>query len=271
MLKALKSKKGFAGVAVAVGVGVMAVMKQQEQPKKVVNIIALHGEIGESSAILGTSKTFNYDKMESIIVKSFENNPVAVALSINSGGGSPAQSSMIMKLIKRQSIKKKIPVIAFVQDIAASGGYMVALAADEIYADEFSTVGSIGVVRSDFGFVGLLKELGIERRLMTSGNHKATMDPFSRVTEEEKKSEQKKMDVMHKLFIDMVKTSRGDKLDKDHDYYNGDVWIGKDAVSNGLIDGIGYLAPVMLEKYGDDVTFVQFKSKEGLIKSLMGG
>ena len=178
----------------------------------------------------------------------------AVALAINSPGGSAAQSHLIYRRIRQLADEKKIPVIAFVEDVGASGGYMIACAADEIVCDESSIVGSIGVVGGSFGFDKLIEKLGIERRLYTSGENKAMLDPFlpEKPADVEKlKTIQKEI---HESFIALVKERRGSKLDsRETALFSGEYWTGGRAVKLGLADAVGDLRGTLRERYGDQV------------------
>jgi serine protease SohB len=179
----------------------------------------------------------------------------AVALAINSPGGSATQSHLIFKRIRALSAEKKLPVIAFVEDAAASGGYMIACAADEIVADTSSIVGSIGVVGGSFGFHKLIERIGIERRLYTSGEHKAMLDPFLPEKPDDVERLKALQREIHELFIDLVKTSRGAKLDTAAtDLFSGEYWIGTRALKLGLIDAVGDLRGFLRERFGKEVS-----------------
>lgn len=194
--------------------------------------------------------------------------PSAVALVINSPGGSPVQSSLIAARIRRLSAEKDVPVVAFVEDIAASGGYWLATAADEIWVDESSLVGSIGVIYASFGFNDVMSKIGVDRRIHAAGKSKSFMDPFS---------PQKKADVtrlkalqepIHQAFITQVQSRRGAKLAKGKDLFTGDIWVGHQAVETGLADGVGHLVPKMKERFGDDVRFIPYGRKRPLLARL---
>jgi serine protease SohB len=178
----------------------------------------------------------------------------AVALSINSPGGAAAQSHLIHRRIRSLADEKKLPVIAFVEDVAASGGYMIACAADEIIADASSIVGSIGVVGGAFGFDKLIEKIGIERRLYTSGENKAMLDPFL----PEKPQDVEKLKALqreiHESFIALVKSRRGDKLDsRESALFSGEYWTGQRGQTLGLVDAVGDLRSVLRERYGEKV------------------
>src|SRR5947209_2471003 len=178
----------------------------------------------------------------------------AVALLINSPGGSPVQSHLIYRRIRQLAAEKNVRVIAFAEDVAASGGYMIACAADEIICDSSSIVGSIGVVGGSFGFAKLLEKLGIERRLYTSGEHKAMLDPFLPENSEDVDRLKAVQREIHEGFIELVKQSRGARLKgPEQTLFSGEYWTGSTAVALGLADGIGDLRSVMGERVGEDV------------------
>ena len=194
----------------------------------------------------------------------------AVALAINSPGGSPAQTSLIFRRIRALAAEKDVPVLAFTEDVAASGGYWLACAADEIFADESSIIGSIGVVASSFGFVELMEKFGVERRLHTQGDKKSLMDPFS----PEKPADVRRLTALQKdifeAFKDTVRERRGKKLKlAERQAFSGEIWTGRKALKHGLIDGIGDLRSVMRERYGDDVRFKVLGREPGLLGRLM--
>ena len=178
----------------------------------------------------------------------------AVALAINSPGGSPAQSHLIFRRIRQLAEEKKIPVFAFIEDIGASGGYMLACAADEIVCDEFSMVGSIGVVGGSFGMVKLIEKLGIERRLYTAGERKVLLDPFLPEKPEDVKRLKAIQKDIHENFIAMVKERRGIRLrGADKTLFSGEFWTAQAALELGVIDRIGDLRSSLRERFGDKV------------------
>ena len=178
----------------------------------------------------------------------------AIALLINSPGGSPVQSHLIYRRIRQLAAEKNVRVIAFAEDVAASGGYMIACAADEIICDSSSIVGSIGVVGGSFGFAKLMDKLGIERRLYTSGEHKAMLDPFLPENSEDVDRLKAVQREIHEGFIELVKQSRGARLKgPEQTLFSGEYWTGSTAVAFGLADGIGDLRSVMRERFGEDV------------------
>jgi serine protease SohB len=181
-------------------------------------------------------------------------NASAVAVAINSPGGSPVQSHLIFRRIRDLAQEKGRRVIAFVEDAAASGGYMIACAADEIIADPYSIVGSIGVVGGSFGFDKAMEKLGIERRLYTSGEHKAMLDPFLPENADDVERLKKLQREIHDDFIGLVKSRRGGKLNgPENDLFSGEYWTGRRGLELGLVDGIGDLRGVLRERFGDKV------------------
>jgi signal peptide peptidase SppA len=190
----------------------------------------------------------------------------AVALIINSPGGSPAQSHLIFRRIRQLSEEKKIPVIAFIEDVGASGGYMLACAGDEILCDPYSIVGSIGVVGGSFGFPKLMDKLGIERRLYTAGERKVTLDPFLPEKPDDVKRLKAIQKDIHEHFIGMVKERRGAKLNgADKTLFSGEFWTAQKAIELGLADGIGELRSVLRARYGEKVRTPLISAERGLL------
>ncbi len=181
--------------------------------------------------------------------------PKAVALVINSPGGSPVQSALIAARIRRLAEELKIPVHAVVEDLAASGGYWLATAADDIHVDGNSIVGSIGVISAGFGLHELLNRYGVERRVYTSGKSKSQLDPFSPENPEDVARLRSLQDQVHQNFIAQVKARRGAKLVADESLFTGEFWVGTRAVELGLADGLGHLVPMMQARYGEKVRF----------------
>ena len=201
-----------------------------------------------------------------LIEKAFtRGKPVAVALEINSPGGSPVQSSLIAARIRRLAEEKQIPVIAFVEDIAASGGYWLAVAADEIYADANSVVGSVGVISAGFGAHELMARQGVERRVYTAGKSKSMLDPFRPENPEDVERLKVLLEDIHGNFIDHVTDRRGDKLDKDTELFTGQVWLAKKATDLGLIDGIGHINPMLKQRFGDKVQLRRYGVRRPLL------
>jgi signal peptide peptidase SppA len=198
-------------------------------------------------------------------------NAKAVALVINSPGGSPVQSRQIYLRIRQLAAEKKLPVLVFVEDVAASGGYMIACAGDEIFCDPSSILGSIGVVGGTFGFQELIKKIGVERRLYTAGAHKAMLDPFLPENPDDVARVKALQREIHAIFIALVKQSRGAKLKGSDDVlFTGEYWAGETSVSLGLADAIGDLRTVLRARYGDKVKTPVIAPSTGLLSGLLG-
>lgn len=192
--------------------------------------------------------------------------PQAVALQINSPGGSPVQSSLIGARIRRLSEENNVPVFAFVEDVAASGGYWLAAAADEILVDPSSVLGSIGVISSSFGAHEFIARHGVERRVYTAGTSKSMLDPFVPEKAEDVDRLKHMLEDIHGHFIDHVKNRRGAKLVTDQDLFTGEIWVGQRAIDVGLADGIGHLAPVMEERFGPKVKYTRYGQKRSVLR-----
>ena len=178
----------------------------------------------------------------------------AVALAINSPGGSPVQSSLIARRIRQLATEKKVPVVAFAEDVAASGGYWLACAADEIYADASSIVGSIGVIAASFGFAEMIEKIGVKRRIYTAGERKSILDPFRPENPEDVERLKSIQAEIHAGFQAWVRERRGDRLRAGpEELFNGEFWTGKRALELGLIDGLDDLRSAMRRRFGDDV------------------
>src|SRR5438270_6819054 len=198
-------------------------------------------------------------------------NAKAVALVINSPGGSPVQSRQIYLRIRQLAAEKKLPVLVFVEDVAASGGYMIACAGDEIFCDPSSILGSIGVVGGSFGFQDLIKKIGVERRLYTAGEHKATLDPFLPENPDDVSRVKALQREIHAIFIALVKGSRGSRLKGADDLlFTGEYWAGETSVSLGLADAIGDLRSTLRARYGDKVLTPVIAPSSGLLSGLLG-
>jgi serine protease SohB len=235
-----------------------------------VSVLRLYGAIGVSRGIGG--RGLSHPPLEKAIDEAFAGKRVkAVALAINSPGGAPGQSSLIARHIRRLADEKDIPVIAFCEDVAASGGYLLACAADEIFVNEYSIAGSIGVISASFGAQDAIQRIGVERRVHTAGERKVLMDPFSEERPEDVARLKALQKDIHARFIDWVKVSRKDRLIEGTPLFEGDVWVGERAVEVGLADGVGELKPVLKERFGKDVTFKDYGGeKRGLLARLMG-
>src|ERR1700720_4711959 len=198
-------------------------------------------------------------------------NAKAVALVINSPGGSPVQSRQIYLRIRQLAAEKKLPVLVFVEDVAASGGYMIACAGDEIFCDPSSILGSIGVVGGSFGFQELIKKVGVERRLYTAGAHKAMLDPFLPENPDDVARVKALQREIHAIFIALVKQSRGAKLKGTDDVlFTGEYWAGEPSVSLGLADAIGDLRSTLRARYGDKVLTPVIAPATGMLSGLLG-
>ena len=199
-----------------------------------------------------------------LIEKAFAFEAPAVAISINSPGGSPVQSRLIYKRIRDLAAEKNKRVLVFVEDVAASGGYMIALAGDEIIADPSSIVGSIGVVSASFGFPELLKKIGVERRVHTAGQNKSVLDPFRPEKPEDVERLKALQLEVHETFIDMVKERRGPKLKDDPDLFTGLFWTGKRGLDLGLVDALGDMRGVLKQRYGAKTRLKLISQPRGL-------
>jgi len=198
-------------------------------------------------------------------------NAKAVALMINSPGGSPVQSRQIYLRIRQLAAEKKLPVLVFVEDVAASGGYMIACAGDEIFCDPSSIMGSIGVVGGSFGFQEMIKRIGVERRLYTAGEHKGMLDPFLPENPDDVARLKAIQREIHALFIALVKQSRGTRLKGSDDVlFTGEYWAGETSVSLGLADAIGDLRSTLRARYGDKVVTPLVAPSSGLLSGLLG-
>ncbi len=231
-----------------------------------VSVIRFSGVIADSN---NKRSGVSYNKFVKAINKAFEPKDIdAVVLVVNSPGGSPAQCSLIGSHMRRLADKNKTPVYAFVEDVAASGGYWLSCIADEIYVQDSSIVGSIGVVSASFGFEGFIKKHGVERRVHTAGKSKSFMDPFLPVDEKDVKRLKELQVGIHKSFKDWIKSRRGDKLKgTDATLFEGQIWAGHDAIEKGLVDGINDVEGFLAEKFGDDVKKIECSPSD---KKLLG-
>ena len=236
--------------------------------KLVIPHVRLTGVIGSAGKF---KQGIDLAGQHEILKKAFSLKKIShVAISINSPGGSPVQSHLIYSYIRQLAKKKKVKVLIFAEDVAASGGYLISCAGDEIYANSSSIIGSIGVIYSSFGFTELIKKIGVERRVHTAGKNKSTLDPF---LDEKKEDIERLKNIqldLHKDFIDVVEKSRGSKLKKlEVELFSGEFWSGSKAKNLGLIDNIGDANKILREKYGEDIIIKKFeKSKSWLSKKL---
>ena len=238
----------------------------------VIPVVRMMGAIAAGGGRLG-GRTLSLAAVAGPLAKAFAmKDAPCVAISVNSPGGSPVQSRLIFSRIRELAAQHEKKVIIFVEDVAASGGYMIALAGDEIIADETSIVGSIGVVSASFGFNKAIEKLGIDRRVYTAGQNKVSLDPF----QPEKKSDidyLKKLQLeIHQIFIDMVKERRSTALSDDKDIFTGRFWTAIKGKELGLIDGFGHMSSVLKERYGEDtkLKLVQEKKRMFGLGSLGG-
>jgi len=247
-------------------------LKRFVEKSPVVAVLPLYGVIASGGGKL-RGENINLSGMAEKIEDAFSTkNLSAVALPINSPGGSPVQSSLIFDRIRQLADEKEIPVYAFAEDVMASGGYWLGLCADEIYVNQNSVVGSIGVVSAGFGFTALLEKVGVERRAYSAGENKMKLDPFSPEKEDDVVWLKKLQTEIHENFKDLVKNRRGDRLKKrkDKELFSGDVWTGPKAVELGLVDGIADIRSFMREKYGEKVKFKRFEGRQGFLQRKLG-
>jgi len=225
----------------------------------------------EVNGTIASDQPANADLLISSIRNAFESEKAAgLILRINSPGGSPVQSGYVFDEIRRlKETRPDFPVYAVIMDLGASGAYYIAAAADEIYADKASLVGSIGVVGSGFGFVDTMKMLGVERRTYTSGEHKGFLDPFQPERGEEKEFWQSVLKVTHRQFIDQVKLGRGDRLKESPELFSGLIWSGEQALELGLIDGLSSSSQLAREKLGTE-ELVNFTYQKPPWEALIG-
>lgn len=228
-----------------------------------------HTALVELQGIIADGETASADNIVTALKSAFEDEKTeGVILRINSPGGTPVQAGYIYDEIVRLREKyPDTPLYAVVSDMAASGGYYVAAAADEIYASNSSIVGSIGVRMDSFGVVDAMEKLGIESRTLTAGEHKALLDPFSPVDEKAQQHLQAMIDEIHQQFIDAVKKGRGDRLKENNDIYTGLIWTGKEALEFGLVDKIGSASYVAREVIGAE-EIVEYSVEEDVLERL---
>ncbi|TYC67615.1 S49 family peptidase [Stappia sp. BW2] len=237
--------------------------KRFRNDKTVIPVVRLSGAIGGggplrsglslATASIPLEKAFSMKKAP------------AVALVINSPGGSPVQSRLIFKRIRDLAKENEKDVLVFVEDVAASGGYMIALAGDEIFVDPSSIVGSIGVVAAGFGFTEMIKKIGVDRRVYTAGEKKVTLDPFQPEVPEDIEYIKSLQLEIHETFIDMVKSRRGDVLANDPDLFSGKFWTGRTGIELGLVDAIGDLRGVIKDRFGDKAEPKLISAPRGLL------
>ncbi|MBN9669174.1 S49 family peptidase [Roseibium aggregatum] len=218
--------------------------------RPVIPVVRLQGAIGMAASPMRSSLSLASAAIPLEKAFSVKKAP-AVALIVNSPGGSPVQSRLIFQRIRDLAAEKEKEVLVFVEDVAASGGYMIALAGDEIFVDPSSIVGSIGVVAAGFGFTEMIKKIGVDRRVYTAGDKKVTLDPFQPEVPEDIEHLKALQLEIHETFIDMVKSRRGDVLSDDPELFTGKFWTGRTAVQLGLVDSMGDLHGVIRKRYGE--------------------
>jgi len=238
-------------------------------PTPSVAVIRLQGVIG---TVGFGRRGLSLANLEQTLKRAFSRKVRAVCLQINSPGGSPVQSAQIAGRIRQLSQDNKIPVFAFAEDVAASGGYWLTLGADEVYSDPMSVIGSIGVISASFGFQDLIAKIGVERRVHAQGENKSFLDPFK----PERPEDLARLDTIqkdiHKQFKDAVRRRRGDRLTaSDDEVFNGDVWTGERALELGLVDGLGDMRTIIRRKYGPDVRFLTIERPMNWIERRLGG
>ena len=234
----------------------------------VINVLRLNGVIASGSKFLGSSN-LSLESLEKQIERAFSGKKIAgVALVINSPGGSPVQSALISERIIELSKKNNIPVFAFVEDVAASGGYWLACAADEIFVMPASIVGSIGVISAGFGFVEVIKKIGVERRVFSKGDNKGMLDPFQPQNPDDVKVITDLQEEIHQQFKDWVSSRRGNRLNidvvKKEGIFEAKIFSGTKACQYGLADSIGELKQVMRERFNEKVVFKEISGRKKL-------
>lgn len=237
--------------------------------RPLVPVVRLSGVIAASG---GRRRGISLESVEPQLKKAFSiKGAKAVALIINSPGGSPVQSSLIGQRVRDLARKANVPVLAFCEDVAASGGYWLAASADEIYANPASVIGSIGVVSAGFGFDRAIDKLGVDRRVYTAGENKMILDPFQPEAESDVARLKSLQEEIHQQFIDHVVERRGAKLKGDHDdLFSGAFWTGAAAIDLGLIDGIGECRRLVTERFGDNVDLLTINPKRRLFDGFGG-
>lgn len=249
--------------------GLLSVLFFWRKKKSIVPVVRLSGVISASG---GVRRGLSLEGVEPQLKKAFSvNGAKAVALIVNSPGGSPVQSALIGQRIRELAKKADVPVLAFCEDVAASGGYWIAVSADQVYANAASVVGSIGVVSAGFGFDRVIEKLGVERRVYTAGKNKMTLDPFQPQQEEDVVRLKALQQDVHQQFIAYILERRGAKLTAPHDeLFSGAFWTGQQAVGLGLIDGLGECRQIIRDRFGEEVEFMFVEPKRRLLSNLGG-
>eukprot|EP00092_Neocalanus_flemingeri_P004750 GFUD01005115.1.p1 GENE.GFUD01005115.1~~GFUD01005115.1.p1 ORF type:complete len:285 (+),score=64.84 GFUD01005115.1:39-893(+) len=236
--------------------------------KPVVSVLRLQGTISSQKS----KKFINLENTRKQIDKAFSPKRLAsVLLTVNSPGGSPVQSDLVTSYIQKKASKQQVPVVVFVEDMAASGGYWLACAGSEIFASRSSVIGSLGVIYFNLGIQELIQKLGVERRVITAGDNKALMDPLSPLKEGDVKIIKTMLENTHKHFVDHVKKNRGNKLTGSDDaLFNGGIWTAEPALELGLIDGIANMDDYIETKFGDNVKVIRLKPPTSSIAEAFG-
>lgn len=228
-----------------------------------VSVVRMSGVIAAG----GRGGNLNDASLAPLLERAFtKGKPKAVALVINSPGGSPVQSSLIGARIRRLAEENEVKVLAFVEDVAASGGYWLAAAADEILVDPSSITGSIGVISASFGFSELMARQGVERRVYTAGKDKSMLDPFRPERAEDVERIKALQKQIHQNFIDHVTARRAHKLSDDQDLFTGEIWVGARAIDVGLVDAVGHVVPTLKDRYGEKVRFKVYGPKRSVFQ-----
>ncbi|HEY7608533.1 MAG TPA: S49 family peptidase [Alphaproteobacteria bacterium] len=235
----------------------------------IVTVVRLSGIIGQIGPL---RRGLSLRGMAGQLERAFQPRRLrAVALAVNSPGGSPVQAALIFRRIRQLARKKDVPVLVFIEEVAASGGYWLACAGDEIYADENSIVGSIGVISASFGFTEAMKRLGVERRVHTSGEHKAALDPFLPEDAHDVSRLKAIQAEVHESFKTLVRSRRGRKLRlAEEQLFNGDFWTGRRAHEIGLIDGLADMRAVIMDRFGQDVRIVPVGERTSWLRRRLG-
>lgn len=237
--------------------------KRMRKDTPVVPVVRLRGMIADGGGRL--QQNLSLSTVATSLKRAFSMKQApAVALSINSPGGSPVQSRLIYKRIRDLAEEHKKPVLVFTEDVAASGGYMIACAGDEIIADPSSILGSIGVISAGFGFVEALDKLGVERRVYTAGQNKSTLDPFQPAKDEDVEHLKSLQLDIHQVFIDIVRERRGDRLADDPELFTGRFWAGGKAKDLGLADHLGDMRSFLKQRFGDKTEMLLVSPPRGL-------
>ena len=238
------------------------------RPPPVVSVVRLSGVIGRAGMFGGR---ISMESTGPVLQRAFRQPGLkAVALEINSPGGSAAQSALIHNRIRALAAERDVPVMAFVEDVAASGGYWLAAAADEIFVNDNSIVGSIGVIYSGFGFQEAIAKLGVERRLFTAGEKKSLLDPFLAVNPDDLDRLRRVQDGIHDNFKDLIRERRGARLADEPDLFSGEFWLGSRAIGLGFADGIGDIRSVLRERYGRKVVMRRIGRRRGWLARRLG-